>query len=142
MALGFGKKSTSLSGGVFGGTPRGYYVPGSGYHNRETQTTQNDLGESVVQIGGALRNADGTLHAAYGAAPGTRIASLIAKQRAGFPLTEAELAELRAFWAKDPTNGLTNIGNYRGGGIITYQGTPDKYIQRANKDYMNLKKGK
>ena len=79
--------------------------------------TRNDLGQRVVNAANLL-NADGTAHAAYEAAPGTRLGDLMMRQQRGEELTDAERRERFAYWRTNPTRGLAPVsalGTRRGG---------------------------
>lgn len=85
--------------------------------NVQRYNTRNDLGQTVVNAANLL-NADGTAHAAYKAAPGTRLGDLMMRQQRGEELTDAERRELFEYWRTNPTRGLFSVdalGTRRGG---------------------------
>lgn len=85
--------------------------------NVQRYNTRNDLGQTVVNAANLL-NADGTAHAAYKAAPGTRLGDFMMRQQRGEELTDAERRELFEYWRTNPTRGLFSVdalGTRRGG---------------------------
>lgn len=114
-----GANSVPASAGRTGGASRnGGSSRWLGYlQNVQRYNTRNDLGQTVVNAANLL-NADGTAHAAYKAAPGTRLGNLMMRQQRGEELTDAERRELFEYWRTNPTRGLFSVdalGTRRGG---------------------------